>query len=372
MAFKYRPPPIEKFLPSNLMAVPSQFLNARESCLNNQSLIQVAKDLNITTEANLNISSIASPIIDDLDFSGIANGLDLASTITLTTTPTAYLASLTNLDLSGLVTTDLVTIRTNTIPDLVTQLTNLKNGLDTLASQDDAALLTSLTVNGDNTKTAAQNQASALADFKSRLTTTSSNIDDLIKAGGTIESFKTQITNLETLITNLRTKLSDMKTTAASVPKFYDDAQSGMQTFSTQSSTNVSFAKKITNSVPTIKSNIKSGFQTEEARFLASLNCSAVGKQLYAVEDAICSKAMYLSLTSAGFDSLWLSYSIIVVAATCSIFAIPYAMNRIFQSRMRVDPEYDADDQYLGQTKKSSIVKSSSENIPIVKSFPLR
>ena len=109
--------------------------------------------------------------------------------------------------------------------------------------------------------------------------------------------------------------------------------------------------------MPTIKSNIKAEFVLEEARFFNTLNCFEVGKQLYAVQDSVCSKAQ------AGLDSLWLSYGIIILGACISMFLVPFVMQRLFQVRVRVDPEVFED----GGDGKMSILKSSKEDIHIAR-----
>ena len=243
MAFGYNPPPLELFLPTASSQIPSQIVNARALCVQNKSIVQIFTDLNFTTGANLNISERASPLIDDLDFSGITNGLDLRQAITLSTTPTSALSPLLNLDLNGLITNDLVTIRQTAFPNLRDQINNLKLVLEGFLAQDDPTVLNSLTINGDNSISAAQNQQSAVGDFRSRLTAMLVSINDLTKTGGTLDLLTTQITGLETLITNLRNQLQDLKTSAQSIPPYYDSAQSGMQTLTSQANTSVVLVK---------------------------------------------------------------------------------------------------------------------------------
>lgn len=176
-------------------------LTIKKNCTEGQSILQIANNLNLL-DSNSSFRYQANKEIDKVNFSSIATGFNLDDQINLSDSPTSKLTVLTSLDLSTLNTTQLVTLRDVTLPQLSTELTTIKTLLVTLGSTVTTSGLISLP--GSQS---VDTMNAALVDLKARITVTTNKIDLLVKSGnGTIPLLIVQVNNMATNIDTVKTQ----------------------------------------------------------------------------------------------------------------------------------------------------------------------
>jgi hypothetical protein len=209
-----------------------QVISARDQCVANVSLITIAANLGFLDPKKVDITGVAAPMIDGLDFSSFTSGLDLTSAAS-GASPTSQLSTLTSLDLSGISTTQLNTLQSTTLPDLKTQLNSLKSALTFTVT---AAMLTFIP---SNPSASVQNQA--VTDLVSRIGAVTDLINTLAAANGKIDTLTTNVGSIKTSITALKTAASSITSSANAITPLYDNAISGLTTFGNQAKQNVKY-----------------------------------------------------------------------------------------------------------------------------------
>lgn len=202
--FEFSPPPIINALDASLGKTITQVFDARDRCVAEQSLIQIASEVGLVNASTVDVKKLASDKINEIDFSGLATNFNVSSAVSLTDSPTNQLSALVNLDLSGLTTSSLDSLTTS-LDNLDTQLSNLKTTLTSLSSGLAAGQLTF-----NPSSPSAATQTAAVDDLKARIAVVVALIDGLRPSGkiatgvsGTA-SFSTSITNLQSTAQTLK------------------------------------------------------------------------------------------------------------------------------------------------------------------------
>jgi hypothetical protein len=222
--FEFNPPPVIKALETNTGNLITKAFTARDRCVANISIITIAGDLGLVDSSQVNVTKLASEQIDSVDFGGLATGFNLASSLSLSNSPTTLLNALINLDTTGLVGTN--------FDSLATSLTNVVTSLNALRASMESAR------NGAKTFTRnGVTQSEAETDFNSRSTNLDTTLNGIITSINTFTT--TTIPSLKNSVNSLRSSADILKTNAAGIPYYYGNATVALNTFSSNASTNV-------------------------------------------------------------------------------------------------------------------------------------
>jgi uncharacterized protein YqgV (UPF0045/DUF77 family) len=227
--FEYSPPPIVQALDATTAKSVTQAFTARDKCVANVSIINIAGDLGLVNSAQVNVSKLASDQIDAVDFSGVANNFNLGNSLSLSNSPTSQLSNLINLDTSQLTVTNFNTLETS--------LGNLRTAIQALRTSNTGARNA-----GSRTYTfggTGVTQSSADTDFLARSTAVDTTLGNIITTITTL--IDTNIAGLKTSITTMRTTSDALKANAATIPNSYTTATTSLNTFATNARNNVSF-----------------------------------------------------------------------------------------------------------------------------------
>jgi hypothetical protein len=224
--FEYSPPPIVQALDSTTANSVTQAFTARDKCVANISIINIAGDLGLVNSNQVNVSRLASEQIDAVDFSGVANNFNLGNSLSLSNSPTSQLSNLINLDTSQLTVTNFNTLETS-LGSLRTAITNLRTA-NTNARTNSRVY----TFGGSGV-----GQTEADADFNARSTAVDTSLGNIITTINTL--INTNIAGLKTSITDMRTTSDALKGNAATIPNSYTTATTNLNTFATNARNNV-------------------------------------------------------------------------------------------------------------------------------------
>ena len=176
-------------------------LDARDQCLKNDSLVQVATSLGVFDASAFNMTKLAKDQLDKVNLNSITNW-NAASTVSLSQSPTQKFTDLSNLNFASLDSgvTSLNTAINTDIPTLISNLQSFKTQMNTA--------MTNLAV-GDLTYTGSPSgtlQAAAVTDCKAKMQAIITKLDNEIALSNTIL----------TTCTSMRDKAVTLKSTAQS------------------------------------------------------------------------------------------------------------------------------------------------------------
>lgn len=97
--------------------------------------------------------------------------------------------------------------------------------------------------------------------------------------------------------------------------------------------------------IATLQANIHNGTFNAEVAMRANLTCLTLGKNVYGMQDALCSQFL------GGLDALWLAYAFIAIGAMISMPGFIFAANRLLSNNLSVGSEIPLDYAAVKQSK---------------------
>jgi hypothetical protein len=333
--FETYPPPLAPLLKAAAKFDITDALTIKKNCTEGQSILQIANNLNLL-DSNSSFRYQANKEIDKVNFSSIATGFNLDDQINLSDSPTSKLTVLTSLDLSTLNTTQLVTLRDVTLPQLSTELTTIKTLLVTLGSTVTTSGLISLP--GSQS---VDTMNAALVDLKARITVTTNKIDLLVKSGnGTIPLLIVQVNNMATNIDTVKTQAVTLIAFGKQIPTYYNNSMRGLRWFSNNATVNLTLV------IPVVKLNIRQTIDVIQNRLYNGTRCYKVSLGIRGIEQGMCGTML------SSLDSLWLAYCVIGFFAAIAMPALIWSSNVIWAHKyVQVGTEKDRKER-KGQSEK--------------------